>query len=508
MLLDRAKHYARRAYALFSRYLSPASFAALAVLIITVIALFTPPYIGMADNGDFFRILYSNGLYFNAPDYDSQYLGHFVKNFGILQYYNENGTTFTSSQSWFIQLSIALNTLLASSQVFDVRFQAAILTILYIIAIYLLVESLTWKIARKYGYIIALLAIFMFGDTGYTAFFNSFFSEGIVLIMMMLVFASGLLLYRRRYNDYAMLAVFTVSGFLLTTSKQQNAPVGVIIAVIGLFYLFIHVKRTFRVLMLTSLTVLMLAGIATYVLIPKEFVNINKYHAMTRGVLMGSDDPEGALEALGMDKQYAILKDSIYYEPFTTVDVDSPILEENFYSQYGFGAIVGYYISHPDQAGSMLNLAAKNAFSIRPAAMGNYEKSAGKPFGQQTSFFSGYSLLKEALAPKTFGFIVIWMIVVIGVYMPAFVAAIKARNLRRASRLPLIVMMMLAGLSGIFVSIIGAGDADLAKHEFLFTAAFDLITFLVIADGVRRRLWHSEQEQDSPNEIHAERLGR
>ncbi|MEV2696642.1 hypothetical protein ABNC92_05550 [Paenibacillus larvae] len=55
--------------------------AAAGVFLITAIALFVPPYIGMADNGDYFRVLYSNGLYFNAPDYDSQYLGYFVKEY-------------------------------------------------------------------------------------------------------------------------------------------------------------------------------------------------------------------------------------------------------------------------------------------------------------------------------------------------------------------------------------------------------------------------------------------
>ena len=43
-----------------------------------------------------------------------------------------------------------------------------------------------------------------------------------------------------------------------------------------------------------------------------------------------------------------------------------------------------------------MNLAAKSAFTIRPPAMGNYEQSVGKPFGAQTSFFSGYSELKKA----------------------------------------------------------------------------------------------------------------
>ncbi|MNP81988.1 hypothetical protein D3C76_1804900 [compost metagenome] len=44
------------------------------------------------------------------------------------------------------------------------------------------------------------------------------------------------------------------------------------------------------------------------------------------------------------------------------------------------------------------------------------------------------------------------------------------------------------GLSGIFVSIVGAGDADLAKHEFLFTLTFDLILLLLLSDIIGQSL--------------------
>jgi len=474
-----------------SRYVSPSLLATSLVLIITVYVLFVPPYIGMADNGDYFRILYSNGLYFNNPDYDSLYFGYFNKEFGIFQYFNENGAMYTSSQSLLIRVSIWVNQWF-NQQVFDVRVQAVLLLVMYTGAVYMFVEALTWKMKRKYGYIIAVLAVFLFADTAYTAFFNSFFGESLVWIMLIYLFASGLLMFRKRYSDYAMMAVFCVSGLLLTTSKQQNAPVGMIIAVMGIIMIFVRKQRSFRAMMASSLAILMIAGIATYVLIPKEFVNVNKYHAMTRGVLMQSEDPEATLESFGINRQYAILNGTIHYEPYTTVDVNSQILEDSFYNHYGFVSILGYYLKHPDQAGRMMNLAAKSAFKIRPSAMGNYEKSVGKPFGAHTKFFSGYSELKKALAPKTFGFIVIWMLAIIGLYAPHFFAAIKAKHVRSMVRLPLILMMIFMGLSGIFVSIIGAGDADLSKHEFLFTAAFDLVTFTVIADAISRNLWQNK----------------
>ncbi|MBW4085679.1 hypothetical protein [Paenibacillus sp. S150] len=465
----------------------PAFVAAFGVLLVTVIALFTAPYIGMADNGDFFRNIYSNGLYFSLPDYDSKYFGYFVKQYGIYQYYNENGATLDSSQSLFIRLAVGLNKLLFSSTVFDIRFQAAIYTVLYAAAVYLLIEAVTCRMSRKQGMIIAVLAVFVFGDTGYTAYFSSFYSESVVMIMMILVFASWLLLCRKRYNDYALLGLFVLSSVILTTSKQQNAPVGIIIAVLGISLAWVRRDRLFRTLTFVSMALLMLAGIATYLNISREFVNINQYHAMTRGVLKESSNPEAALKSFGIDQQYAILKDSIYYEQYGTVDVNSPILQKDFYSRYGFGPILKYYAANPDQLSSILNVAARSAFSIKPAAMGNYEESAGKAFRAQSHFFTAYSLIKQKLAPKTFGFILLWMALVIGLYMPSCVRAARARDMRGLQRMVLILASMGVGLSGIFVSIIGAGDADISKHEFLFTLSFDLVTFMLAASVIGRK---------------------
>jgi hypothetical protein len=243
------------------------------------------------------------------------------------------------------------------------------------------------------------------------------------------------------------------------------------------------------------LVALIAVGVGSYVLIPKEFVNINKFHAMTRGVLMGSTDPEKTLESFDIDKQFAILNQRIYYDPYTTVDVNSQQLEEEFYSKYGFGSILAYYVTHPGQAGQMLNIAARDGFSIRPMAMGNYEQAVGKPFGAHTVFFSGYSLLKQALAPKTFGFILLWTFLIVGLYVPAFVQAIRSQQWRKATRLPLLILMICMGLSGIVVSIIGAGDADLAKHEFLFTLTFDLVSLITVRDLIAKQLWSNEAER-------------
>lgn len=482
----------RRAAMVAGRLFSPPLLAAAAVLIITALALFVPPFVGMADNGDYYRILYSNGLYFNQPDYDSQYLGHFVRQYGIFQYYNENGTLLYSSQSLLIRLAVAVNKLLYSTTVFDIRIQAAILTLLYSGAVYLLVEGITCRMSRPRGYAAAALAVFVFADTGYTAYFNSFYGEGIALVMMVGLFASWLLFYQKKHNDYLLLALFGLSALVLTTVKQQNAPVGAVIAAVGISLLVLRRDKPFRIAAGGMLSVLLAAGIATYVWIPKEFVNINQYHAMNRGVLQAADNPDKALAAFGIDSQYALLKGTIYYAPYSTVDVNAPQLEENFYGKYGFLSIAAYYAAHPQDMFTLLNAGARNAFTIRPAAMGSYELSAGKDFGAQSRFFSAYSHIKQAAAPKTFGFILIWMILVLGLYLPGFLQAARARDRRHIQKLCLVLAGMGIGLTGMLVSVIGAGDADLAKHEFLFTLGFDLVTVLAVSDIMGRGLGYTQ----------------
>jgi hypothetical protein len=481
------------------KYISPASLAAFGVALIVLIELFIPPYIGMADNGDYYRILYSNGLYFNVPDYTSQTLGYFVKNFGIFQHYNENSALLWSSQTLFVRLALMISEWLGYDQQFDIRIQASLYGVLYVGAVYLLVKAATWRASSRAGYGLAAAAIFIFGDIGYVAYFNSFYSESVVLIMLLLLFSSCMLLYQRQYNDYILLFLFGASALILTTSKQQNAPIGLIVAIIAILFVFLRRGRVFRMFAGLQAAVLLLTAIGTYALIPEQFVNINKYHAMTRGVLMTADNPEEALDFFGIDKQFAVLTGAIYYDQFSPMPVESEEMQVQFLDKYGFPSIARYYLTHPGAASKIFETAAHNAFSNR-TKLGNYEKAAGKPFGARTAAFSGYSYLKELAAPKTSGFVVLWMIVIAGLYAPSFYKAVKARSLRRALRLPVVLMMMASGLCAMGVAVIGAGDADIAKHEFLFAVAFDLVTFWTIADLVCRRLWGPHALKNSGEE--------
>ncbi|MCL1630480.1 hypothetical protein M3N64_00740 [Sporolactobacillus sp. CPB3-1] len=468
---------------------TPSLIASLGIGVVTSLLLFVPPYKGVADNGDFFRVAYSNGLYY-LPHYDSNYFGYFVRQYGLLNYYNENGSTYFSSQSLFIQLSIMLNRLFFSSHIFDIRFQAVIYVLLLMIGIYLLVESLTCMATNVLsGYFVAGLTVFIFGDSAYTEYFNSLYSESTMYVSFIFIAAFSLLLYRNRYNNLLLVILYTVSAVIFVTLKQQNAPLSLIFALFGMSFCMINKNRFFRWTVVFLMLVILGSGVMTYHFISDEFNNINQYQALTRGVLLNSKDPEQSLQSLGINKQYALLRESIYYQQYSTVGVNSNELRKGLYDHYNFVSISIYYIKNLDQFVDLLNTAAVHWFDVRPMAMGNFERSSGYAFGAHTSFFSGYNTIRKLIAPGRFGFIVVFGLLVSGCYLFSFIQAYRQKKKRLFIRFFLILTFLLLGTAATMMSIIGDGDADLSKHLLLFPITFDCMITMFLSDLITKHVF-------------------
>ncbi len=461
---------------------SPAAIAVIAAALILIFTLFVPPLVGMADNGDFYRVINSNGLYKLDRDAADQYLAYFSSQYGVYHYFNEYESGLISSQTPFIHAAIALDRLLTGNDaLFDVRFLALLIGLWSLVALYLLVDYATWKLEKRWGYLVAAIAVFMFFDIGYIAYFNSFYAEGLVLVSFLTAMACALLMRQRRYPPYVLLAGYLLSSVVLTCAKQQNAPLGILLGLLcipmmrylpqqnGETASRLKNKTKRRLFTGACASLLCFCGVAMYILIPQTFVEINQYHAMTRGVLISAKNPEEALERFGIDPQYTLLDGSIYYERYPVVDVEGEALKTDFFPKYNFISIAAHYLTHPGDLFAMLNRAAQNAYTLQPDAIGNFERSAGREPAQKAAFFTLHSTLKNSVVPKTVGFVVIWLTSVLGL------------SFKDRWRTLVLACVMLAGISQVGVSIIGAGDADLSKHIFLYNVAFDLTNFIVIA---------------------------
>ncbi|MHC1771094.1 MAG: hypothetical protein AB9907_05030 [Flexilinea sp.] len=461
---------------------NPAFIAALLSLIIMSYVLLLSPLIGLADNGDFERIIYPNGIYHLDRNEDEQFFDYFISRYGIFQYYNENQEGITTTQSIFIKAALRLNSLFTTDKkIFDIRFLALIMIIYFAVAIFLLVNYVTHKKNGPAAYISALLCIYFFVDTGYISYFNSFYAEGLVLVSFIFSIACGLLLIQRRSSPYLLALLMLINVVILTFAKQQNAPIGVFFAILFLllstfltrkrFPEILYIKKPvfFRWGMLLSSILLCVISVIVYLLIPAEFENINKLHSMTRGTLMTSENPEDTLEFFNIDRQFALLNNSIYYERYPAIDVQSQMVVDSFFSKYGYPSIAAFYLINPDKLFQMLNLAAESAYTIRPEMLGNYEKSSGFPAGTKTRFFSLHSTIKNNIIPRTAGFIVIWILIIL------------VQSWKDYGKTIILGCAILIGLSQIGVAIIGAGDADISKHLFLYNLAFDLVNYLAVS---------------------------
>ncbi|GEO58189.1 hypothetical protein [Companilactobacillus bobalius] len=159
----------------FSKFVSPALLATILAAIISGILLFIPPIHGLADNGDFYRSILSNGIY-RLPTSYSQYSDFVITKFGIMQYFNENNVSVLSSQTLFIQLALLLNKIFYSRTIFDIRFMGLVYYLFYLGGIYLLTNAFVRPYRKVKSYVMALLIVFIFADSAYTLYFNSFFA--------------------------------------------------------------------------------------------------------------------------------------------------------------------------------------------------------------------------------------------------------------------------------------------------------------------------------------------
>lgn len=423
----------------------------------------------MEDNGDAYRVIYGNGIYRLQENQQHEFNGYFVRQYGLMQYYNEYPVVMFTVQNPFIRLAVILDKAFTTDDhIFDIRFLGFLVALYFAITMYFLVDSLTYQFSPVSAGVVAMFCVYVFADTGYTAYFNSFFAEGIAQASFLACMTCALLYSQQRYNKYVMLSGYIVNSLLLTFTKQQFAPLGVLLGLLGFFFLIKENTKLFRWIVSIASAGLMLAGILMYVLIPNEYVRVNQYHAMTRGILMTSDNPEEALEFFDIDPQFALLNETIYFERYPVVDVAGDVLEENFYTHYGFVPILQYYIAHPGSFLEMMDTATKMAYHIRPE-LGNYEHSVGYAPKTKAMTFSLHSTIKAKHAPKTIGFMILWTLVAVGVYY------------RDRLKQIIIFAAILVGVSQFFVSVIGAGDADLLKHIFLYNVVFDYINLILLA---------------------------
>ncbi|MFC6180429.1 glycan biosynthesis hexose transferase WsfD [Lactiplantibacillus daowaiensis] len=491
------KRRVARAIRVFEKIMPPPLLAVLICALLAGYLTFVPPINGLADNGDYYRAMYSNGIY-KLLGTHYNYFGYVTQKFGLMKYYNEYRSVNFSSQPLFVKLAIWLNKLFYSKSIFDIRFMGLVNYGFYLGSIYMITDAFTYPAKRLRNYVIAGLVVFIFGDSSFTLYFNSFFAEPQMLSMTLYSFAAILLLARQRYRHrWPLIILYAISTMLLISSKSQNAPLALSYVVVTLGLLFLPNFKAQRLYIFVGMGLLLVTGGLTYKLIGSSFTDINQYQAFSHGVLTQTGDPSKDLKKGGIDEQYALMKDQDYYaKQFATIQPSQSYVKKNLLPNYNFAWIVKYYATHLKQFGRLMDLTAADVMITQVKAVGDYTKASGQPAGKQVTFFTGWSQLAGAFFPQKFAFDCLLAVAIAMVYAVGCYNDLRNHESEGVLRFFLVLGLLTMFIFVPIISIVGDGDADLAKHIFMVPVSIDLIFILFVSDILNHRLWHAYHEED------------
>lgn len=442
--------------------------------------LFGTPFIGVADNGDFQRVMATSGLNYDpdGTDYRDRFFGYAHMHYAYDTLFR--GAYITTQ---IIPVIIArFLGLVWDRHLFDIRVLGFIYTLLMTAAAYLIVRTGKTS-SRAAGIALAAAVLFVFFDIGYTVYFNSFFAEPVSFLFLLLSVGTGMMLAGQEEPSPKLLAAFFVCVAMLVCSKIQNTPIGIVFALYGLRFVRLRYDFGWRRRTLIWCAALFALSAAMYIFAPKELKHINIYQTVFYGILNGSPDVEGDLEALGLPPELAVNAGTNFFQTDTVIKQDTPEMKAMFYDRISHKDVLLFYLSHPQRLLQKMEKAAGSSTTIRPYYLGNYEKEAGKPYGAVAYGYSGWSELKRQYVPQTLLFLVLFYAFY---YAVALIEYARSNSTSVRIRIELLMLVGFVGFFSFMVPILGDGLADLEKHLFLFNVAFDIMAVTALVWAVYR----------------------
>ncbi len=445
--------------------------------------LFVPPFIGIADNGDYPRIMSSGGISVlnDTFTYEDKYFGYAHSQYEYAPF----GIGYASSQVLFVFIAGLLGRLW-DSNLFTMHAMGVVYSVLMLLTlgfmIYVLGKGRLWLQMT-----LGVLMLFIFFDIGYVAYFQSLFGEPVSLIFLLLSASLAIALATQEKPSSLLAVLLFVCAWILAMSKIQNAPVGLAFAAYGFRLYRRRSDVQWKRILVAGSSIMVLSTVLMYVFAPGELKQINLYQTIFFGILKDSPHVKEDLQSLGIPEKYEVLAGTNYFQTDVAIKQDAPELTEDVYSKLGHFDVVRYYATHPARIIDKLEAAAANATFIRPYYLGNYVKEEGKSRGEVTYTYSTWSEGKKRLVPESLLFFVAFYVLYIGVIVWEWIR-------KRYSRGVLEVLLLVAGIGILAVAIplVGDGEADIGKHLFLFNVVFDMMVAVSVVWVVAsiRNVWH------------------
>jgi hypothetical protein len=423
--------------------------------------LFIPPVTGLANNGDFHKVL---GAFSLASLVDDEYRFASQKFTFSPAHYVAFG--FYSTEQVLAVMAIGINRLFSNDGRFDIRFIGFVHGALYVLALWLVLPLLRYGSFWRRLTCVALI-VFLFCDAFYVIQLNSFYMDtaAIVFFFLTAVLLARWLAWGRR----ADLTGFLICAALMIASKAQHAPIGFVFAALlamgpaaGLPRIPIA-ARAYLSIALVALSLLSLKAT------PWFYTADPIFSTVFYSILPHSKDPAAELRSLGLDESMVkYIGKFAYSEGSPTSDRD---WDRDFLSKVSYGKLGWYLAQHPALTYNLLIEGLGVAGRQRPA-MGNFDRSTGRPEFSETQAFATWSTLKRKMFEQHGGRYLTY-VTLLGMALGAWWIRARAPAARAACALAAIM------LGEMFVSIL-ADPLDQVRHSLVFAALTDVALFVCL----------------------------
>jgi hypothetical protein len=439
--------------------------------------LFVPPIAGLANNGDFSRVVEPLGIFPPEELGAAAYFGWVVPEYR----FDANrvwlrGLCCYSSSTLLAIPAVPVGLLISPSGRIDLRAIGIVNLLGFLGATGLLVVA-SRALRPLPRFAAGLLFVLAFTDVSYATYFNSFYTEPATLIFFLASLALVLLLAERPAPSPWLFAAFLLCAALLSTSRPQNALLGILFALLGLRIAWWSLHPSRRAPAVAAALAVCALSVAYPRGTPGPLRQTYLYGAVFRELLAGSPDPRRDLADLGLSPELERFVGVSGFSPDSPVR--DPAFQRAFYGRIGYSDLAKFYLQHPERLRTSIGRIAAHAFDIRPVGIGNYAPSAGKPRGARSGSFDLWSRARSRILPARAWFVVGFLAVNLAA---AIALRIRARDRATAGAAEIWILV-------VFVAAFQFSVSAMMEHEsrrslFLFNAACDLLFFALCAGAV------------------------
>ncbi|HWP96461.1 MAG TPA: hypothetical protein VN426_06395 [Syntrophomonadaceae bacterium] len=459
----------------------------LGLLALGIIAyvLFQYPQPGVADQGDFDRVMNASGLALKAQNINDPSFVRFlnytvtdyqISNVSILKLFGRLGAT---SIAYVITL-ISFICKLFGQDTFKTGYLAIAYVIMYAFALYVICKYLNITSKVKLTFFV-LLSLLVFLDGNYLIWFNSLYGEPMMITTLMLYIAAWVYYIYHRHvlifeeKVFPKIIFIFIAAFLFAGSKMQ-----VLAALPIIFLMLVKLLWENRGLLKPNqlwvfcfLYIVLLVYPLSLNFIDRGISKDRQYNAVFYGILKDSKNPTQDLIDMGLNPDMAVEagkhsflpeREYVKYVPHTQ------ITQEAFYSKISNSKLVKFYITHPLRLIQGMEYTAGQAF-ITSTFLGKYQREYSEIPVKEFNRFTLWSSFREHQLPKNLLFLAATYTVVLAVSLIMYVKNKAIQEVK--AKIQLLWGVMFIGLIQFPMPYVGNGYADTAKQLYLFNFVFD-----------------------------------